>query len=181
MEMVEARRKAEKKEERYDLFSSLLDASDDQQDGGAKLTDRELLGWFLVYDSITILIDCAIGNIFIFLLAGQFVIIKLSIKNLRLNCLFVTGHEACIALSLWLIPAGLFFVTKDYCAYSLLHLCTTRVSSRRTRNSISAYQKRAQRWQRAGMYFLSVDFSCSYLRCLLQRYEDMNKLTQSTA
>ena len=44
MEMVEDRRKAEKKEERYDLFSSLLDASDSESDGQVKLTDEEVLG-----------------------------------------------------------------------------------------------------------------------------------------
>lgn len=44
MEMVNNRRNAEKKEERYDLFSSLLDASEDDLDGQTKLTDRELLG-----------------------------------------------------------------------------------------------------------------------------------------
>lgn len=43
LEMVNARKNAEKKEERYDLFSSLLDASDDGE-GDAKLTDDELLG-----------------------------------------------------------------------------------------------------------------------------------------
>ncbi|KIP06369.1 hypothetical protein PHLGIDRAFT_515467 [Phlebiopsis gigantea 11061_1 CR5-6] len=53
-EMIEDRRAAEKKEERYDLFSSLLDASDAESDGAVKLTDNELL-----------------GNIFIFLLAGH--------------------------------------------------------------------------------------------------------------
>ncbi|KAK0239242.1 cytochrome P450 [Armillaria nabsnona] len=55
LEMIRARRTAEK-EERYDLFSSLLDANDDEDllEGETKLTDRELL-----------------GNIFIFLLAGH--------------------------------------------------------------------------------------------------------------
>lgn len=43
LEMIDNRRNAEKKEERYDLFSSLLDASE-EDDGPAKLTDRELLG-----------------------------------------------------------------------------------------------------------------------------------------
>lgn len=42
--MVEDRRKAEKKEERYDLFSSLLDAGDYESDGQIKLTDHEVLG-----------------------------------------------------------------------------------------------------------------------------------------
>ncbi|TFK49124.1 cytochrome P450 [Heliocybe sulcata] len=54
LEMIRARRTAEKKEERYDLFSSLLDASEDDSDGEAKLADEELL-----------------GNIFIFLVAGH--------------------------------------------------------------------------------------------------------------
>jgi hypothetical protein len=45
VEMIQTRRSAEKKEERYDLFSSLLDASEDEDlAGGAKLTDRELSG-----------------------------------------------------------------------------------------------------------------------------------------
>ncbi|EKM51238.1 uncharacterized protein PHACADRAFT_263271 [Phanerochaete carnosa HHB-10118-sp] len=54
LEMVQERRTAEKKEECYDLFSNLLDASDSESDGSVRLTDRELL-----------------GNIFIFLLAGH--------------------------------------------------------------------------------------------------------------
>ncbi|KAI0052106.1 cytochrome P450 [Auriscalpium vulgare] len=53
LEMVRARRTAEKKEERYDLFSSLMDASEGEN-GESILTDRELT-----------------GNIFIFLLAGH--------------------------------------------------------------------------------------------------------------
>lgn len=43
-EMIQGRRSAEKREERHDLFSSLLDASEDETDGQAKLTDQELLG-----------------------------------------------------------------------------------------------------------------------------------------
>lgn len=43
-EMCASRRAEETKEEKHDLFSSLLDASDDEGDGGARLTDRELLG-----------------------------------------------------------------------------------------------------------------------------------------
>nr|BAL05196.1 cytochrome P450 [Phanerodontia chrysosporium] len=54
LEMIQARRSSEKKEERYDLFSNLLDASEDESDGQARLADEELL-----------------GNIFIFLLAGH--------------------------------------------------------------------------------------------------------------
>jgi hypothetical protein len=41
--MINARRAAEKKEERYDLFSSLLAAADDPEDPNT-ITDRELIG-----------------------------------------------------------------------------------------------------------------------------------------
>ncbi|PCH40910.1 cytochrome P450 [Wolfiporia cocos MD-104 SS10] len=51
-EMIEARRNAEKREERYDLFSSLLDANSSESEGA--LTDSELM-----------------GNIFVFLIAGH--------------------------------------------------------------------------------------------------------------
>ncbi|KAN0113945.1 cytochrome P450, partial [Russula decolorans] len=54
LEMVEARRNADKVEERYDLFSGLLDAARDEPDSEAALTDEEL-----------------IGNMFFFFLAGH--------------------------------------------------------------------------------------------------------------
>ncbi|KAI0703434.1 cytochrome P450 [Cytidiella melzeri] len=54
MEMVQNRRNAETKEERNDLLSGLLDASDEEFSGSAKLTDQEV-----------------ISNIFIFLIAGH--------------------------------------------------------------------------------------------------------------
>ncbi|CAL1699490.1 unnamed protein product [Somion occarium] len=54
MDMINSRRSSEKKEDRDDLLTSLLDASEGDFDGFAKLTDRELL-----------------GNIFIFLIAGH--------------------------------------------------------------------------------------------------------------
>ncbi|EMD35530.1 hypothetical protein CERSUDRAFT_116271 [Gelatoporia subvermispora B] len=53
-EMVRARKQSEKKEERYDLMSSLLDANEDESDGKTRLSDEEL-----------------VGNIFIFLIAGH--------------------------------------------------------------------------------------------------------------
>ena len=43
-EMIHSRRSSEKKDERYDLFSSLLDANEDESEGQAKLTDQEMLG-----------------------------------------------------------------------------------------------------------------------------------------
>ncbi len=42
--MVQARRDAKEKEERYDLFSNLLDANEDEVDNEAKLTDSALVG-----------------------------------------------------------------------------------------------------------------------------------------
>ena len=44
VEMVQARRAAEQKVEQHDLFTSLLDANEGENDGQAKLTDSELLG-----------------------------------------------------------------------------------------------------------------------------------------
>ncbi len=43
-EMVHARRTAEVKEERHDLFSNLLDANEGEDDSEAKLSDEELVG-----------------------------------------------------------------------------------------------------------------------------------------
>lgn len=44
-DMITARRESEKKEERYDLFSQLLDASHaEMEDGMPQITDRELVG-----------------------------------------------------------------------------------------------------------------------------------------
>jgi hypothetical protein len=44
LEMVEARRDVDKVEERYDLFSGLLDAAQDETGGKAALSDDELMG-----------------------------------------------------------------------------------------------------------------------------------------
>ena len=52
-EMIDARRSAEVKEERHDLFSSLLDANEGLAESGEKLSDTGLL-----------------GNVFIFMVAG---------------------------------------------------------------------------------------------------------------
>jgi len=54
LEMINSRKTAEKKEEKYDLLSSLLDANEEESDGTSKLSDSEL-----------------VGNIFIFLIAGH--------------------------------------------------------------------------------------------------------------
>ena len=45
VEMVDARKSGDKVEERYDLFSGLLDAAQDELDNGAPaLSDDELVG-----------------------------------------------------------------------------------------------------------------------------------------
>jgi hypothetical protein len=44
VEMIDARRNAETKEERYDLFSGLLDAAQGDLDGGPAITEQELIG-----------------------------------------------------------------------------------------------------------------------------------------
>ncbi|KAN0136291.1 cytochrome P450 monooxygenase [Lactarius tabidus] len=54
VEMVDARRGAEIKEERHDMFSNLLDAAHDNPDGSVSITEDEL-----------------VGNMFILLLAGH--------------------------------------------------------------------------------------------------------------
>ena len=43
-EMVAARRNGEAKEERYDLFSGLLDAAEADLDGATAITEQELIG-----------------------------------------------------------------------------------------------------------------------------------------
>jgi len=53
-DMIDRRKDSENKEERYDLFSSLLDANEEESEGSAKLSDGELM-----------------GNIFIYLIAGH--------------------------------------------------------------------------------------------------------------
>jgi hypothetical protein len=46
LEMMEARRNADKVEERRDLFSGLLDAAQDELDSEATLSDEELIGGY---------------------------------------------------------------------------------------------------------------------------------------
>lgn len=43
-EIIASRRNADKKVDRHDLLSSLLDANDNSSEGGSGLTDQELLG-----------------------------------------------------------------------------------------------------------------------------------------
>ncbi len=71
VEMVHARKSAETKEERYDLFSGLLDAAQDDPDGSVAITEKELIGQSqlsCVSREFSLVIP---GNMFIFLLAGH--------------------------------------------------------------------------------------------------------------
>ena len=60
LEMVEARRNADKVEERYDLFSGLLDATQDRTDGESALTDEELIGGIYTSPSLSSVGGCLI-------------------------------------------------------------------------------------------------------------------------
>ena len=42
--MVESRQISDETEQRYDLFSALLDASEDELDNGSALSDEDLIG-----------------------------------------------------------------------------------------------------------------------------------------
>ena len=44
LEMIRKRRSGEKREERHDLFSGLLDAADEEAGEKGAISDRELLG-----------------------------------------------------------------------------------------------------------------------------------------
>ena len=74
LEMVEARVNPGKTEIRYDLFSGLLDASQDELNNGAALNDEELIGkhpnvaLFRIHQMRP---PAILGNMFIFLLAGH--------------------------------------------------------------------------------------------------------------
>lgn len=46
LEMVEARRNADKVEQRYDLFSGLLDAAQNETGSEVAITDDELIGGY---------------------------------------------------------------------------------------------------------------------------------------
>jgi hypothetical protein len=74
VEMVEARKNADKTEERYDLFSGLLDAAQDESGNEVALSDDELIGWYSLSNRsafIQVALPSLPGNMFIFLLAGH--------------------------------------------------------------------------------------------------------------
>ena len=76
VEMVEARKNSDKVEQRYDLFSGLLDAAQDEQDsqGALALGDDELIGGYSTprsFGTLESVLPVCLGNMFIFLIAGH--------------------------------------------------------------------------------------------------------------
>jgi hypothetical protein len=103
MEMVEARRGG-KVEQRYDLFSGLLDAAQGEQDSEVAISDEQLIGGYSTSRSFRIIKKCLSivpGNMFIFLLAGH------EVRHLSSSCsvgpnssLQTTAHTLCFSFAL---------------------------------------------------------------------------------
>jgi hypothetical protein len=104
LEMVEARRDADKVEERYDLFSGLLDAAQDESGNEAALSDDELIGWYSLSDRsafIQVALPSLLGNMFIFLLAGHEVrSFPSSSHVVPIQFLQTTAHTLCFSFAL---------------------------------------------------------------------------------
>jgi hypothetical protein len=107
LEMVKARREGDKVEERYDLFSGLLDAAQDEQGGEVVLNDDELMGGCSMSRSFEIhVLPVLPGNMFIFLIAGH---------EVRFSC-----------SSCGVVPKQF---SADHSAYTMLHICFVGSSS----------------------------------------------------
>ena len=118
LEMVEARRNADKGEQCHDLFSGLLDAAQDELDSEATLSDEELIGVHPILRSESLESGLLIpsGNMFIFLFAGH---------EVR------SSHSSCGV-------APKQFPT-DHSVYIMLLICLIGTVSRRTRASVSTH------------------------------------------
>jgi hypothetical protein len=104
LEMVEARKDADKAEERYDLLSGLLDAAQDEPGSEATLSDDELIGWYSLSDLsafIVVILPFVLGNMFIFLLAGHEVrSFPSSSRDVPIQFLQTTAHTLCFSFAL---------------------------------------------------------------------------------
>jgi len=109
-EMVEARKDADKVEERYDLFSGLLDAAQDEPSSEAALSDDELIGWYSLLDLPTFIaavLPPLLGNMFIFLLAGHEVgSLPFSSRVVPIQFLQTTSHTLCFSFALLALYPG---------------------------------------------------------------------------
>ena len=104
LEMVEARKDAAKVEERYDLFSGLLDAAQDEPGTEVALSDDELIGWYSLSDHssfIAVVLPPILGNMFIFLLGGHEVgPFPSSSHVVPIQFLQTTAHTLCFSFAL---------------------------------------------------------------------------------
>ena len=98
LEMVNARRGAEIKEERHDMFSNLLDAAHDNPDGSVSITEDELVGKYRLACCITLLSLAFPGNMFILLLAGHEVRHRIPPVECYLNFTFTADVSPCTLL-----------------------------------------------------------------------------------
>ena len=109
-EMVEARKTADKAEERYDLFSSFLDAAQDETGSEAALSDDEVFGWYLLSDHSAfteVASPLLLGNMFIFLLAGHEVGSFFSFSRVvPIQFLQTTAHTLCFSFALLALYPG---------------------------------------------------------------------------
>jgi hypothetical protein len=109
-EMVEARKNANKAEERYDLFSGLLDAAQDEAGSEAALSDDELIGLYSLSDHsafIEVVLPPLLGNMFIFLLAGHEVgSFPSSSRIVPLQFLQTAAHTLCFSFALLALYPG---------------------------------------------------------------------------
>ena len=104
LEMVDARRNGDKVEERYDLFSGLLDAAREELDNGTGLSDEELIGLYSTLQSfLKRVLLFFLGNMFIFLFAGHEVRFSHSSRGIASEH-FSTDHSAYPML--YICPVG---------------------------------------------------------------------------
>ena len=134
LEMVEARRDVDKVEERYDLFSGLLDATQDETGGKEALSDDELMGWYSLSDHspFIFVLPPLLGNMFIFLLAGH------EVRSFPSSSRVVPPYK----------------VTTDHSAYGMLLICLVGLVSRRTRVSLSTHKRGHVQLERSACGFL---------------------------
>jgi hypothetical protein len=104
LEIVEARKDADKVEERYDLLSGLLDAAQDEPGSEAALSDDELMGWYSLSNHsafIQVVLPSLLGNMFIFLLAGHEVgSFPSFLRVVAIQFLQTTAHTLCFSFAL---------------------------------------------------------------------------------
>ena len=118
--MVEARKDVDKVEERYDLFSGLLDAAEDELGSEAALSDDELMGWYSLSDHAAFIE----------------VVLPPPRKHVYLSSCWTRSR-----IVSFFLPCCPYTAPTDYSAYTMLLICLVGPVSRRTRASISTYKR----------------------------------------